>query len=97
MIDAGMPSKAITLLERYYITDWEDVKNLKVFPDPNVEGTFAIRVTVQSAVCYRLDNEEKEISYTQDIDLLWNKGDYDECEFSSWPPSSNPNNLQFFI
>ena len=29
------------------------------------------------------------------FDLLWNRGAYDELEFTSWPPTSG--NLKFFI
>lgn len=95
MFDAGMPNKAVTKLEQYYAPGFKDIEDIKIEPDPNVEGTFAIRLTMKSKVCYHFNNEEKELSYIEDLDLLWSHDDYEECEYETWPPTSDPNNLQF--
>jgi hypothetical protein len=78
-----LPEEAIKELYAWYI-DKPDDPNLKirVFPDPQVEGTFAVRLT----------RTERRKPYT--LDLLWNKGEYDEVEFETWPPKSG--NLKFF-
>jgi hypothetical protein len=82
-----LPEKALMELKDLYV-DYEDTKNkIEVYPDPKVDGTFAVRI-------YRADDK-----YT--FDLLWNKGGFDEVEsdenpngFSTWPPVSGE--LKFF-
>lgn len=96
MIDAGMPPKAVSELTDLYINqDFTDVVEVKVQADPYVEGTFALRIVQKLKQWYRHDNVEGEIEYFNDLDLLWNKGAYDEVEFNTWPPTAGPNNLQF--
>ncbi len=74
-----LPKEALDELEMY--VDYKDKKNkIKVYPDPKVDGTYAVRV-------YR-DSDKYE------FDLLWNKGGYDEVEFEEFPPKSG--NLKFF-
>ena len=68
------------------LTDYVDYKNpdnkIEVFPDPRVDGTYAVRF-------YR-----KSDNFT--FDLLWNRGAYDELEgFTTWPPTSG--DLKFFL
>lgn len=95
MLDAGLPSKAITeLTDNYIDPSFSMVKDIKIHPDPQVEGTFAVRVTIRESVNYRHDDQLHTFEYLQDIDLLWNKGSYDEVEFESWPPVSG--DLKFF-
>jgi hypothetical protein len=75
-----LPKEALDELNDY--VDYKDTENkIEVVPDPRVDGAYAVRV-------YR-----KEDNYT--FDLLWNRGAYDELEFTSWPPTSG--NLKFFI
>jgi hypothetical protein len=68
--------------ESRFIEDFDNPnqRELEIYPDPNVQGTFAIRV----------DSDTKE-----PIDLLWSHGDFEDVEFSSWPPTSS-SNLYFF-
>lgn len=74
-----LPEDALKELEMY--VDYNNLENkIEVIPDPRVDGTYAVRV-------YR-----KEDDYT--FDLLWNRGAFDEVEFSSWPPVSG--DLKFF-
>jgi len=96
MIDAGMPMKAVSELTDLYLDqNFTGVVEIKIKEDPYVEGTFAIRIVQMQEVYYRHENEEKKIEYLSDLDLLWNKGDYGEVEFNTWPPTAGPNNLQF--
>lgn len=96
MIDAGMPMKAVSELTDLYLDqEFRGVVEIKIKADPYVEGTFALRIVQKQEVYYRHENEEKKIEYLSDLDLLWNKGDYDEVEFNTWPPTAGPNNLQF--
>jgi hypothetical protein len=74
-----LPEDALKELLCY--VDYNNPDNkIEVIPDPRVDGTYAVRV-------YRSDD-----GYT--FDLLWNRGAFDEVEFSSWPPVSG--NLKFF-
>jgi hypothetical protein len=77
-----LPENALKQLE-----DYIDDKNTKVevYPDPKVDGTYALRV-------YREDLT---------FDLLWYKNGFDEVSseeneygFSTWPPISG--DLRFF-
>jgi hypothetical protein len=75
-----LPQEALVELDAY--VDYKNPENkIEVCPDPKVDGTYAVRV-------YRSDD-----GYT--FDLLWNRGAFDEVEFSSWPPNSG--NLKFFF
>jgi len=75
-----LPKEALSELEMY--VDYKDKQNkVEVYPDPQVKGTFAVRVFRSS------DN------YT--FDLLWSKGAFDELEFETWPPKSS--GLKFFF
>jgi hypothetical protein len=66
-----LPKEALSELEMY--VDYKNPKNkVEVYPDPKVEGTYAVRV-------YRTDLT---------FDLLWYKGGYDEVDFDQWPPKS---------
>ena len=76
-----LPSEAIEALSYYVNSDTK----IEVYPDPKVEGTYAVRV-------YREDLT---------FDLLWCKGGFDEISsdeneygFSTWPPKSGE--LKFF-
>jgi len=64
-----LPENALKQLE-----DYIDDKNTKVevYPDPKVDGTYALRV-------YREDLT---------FDLLWYKNGFDEVDFPTWPPIS---------
>jgi hypothetical protein len=74
-----LPEDALKELSDY--VDYQNSENkIEVVPDPRVDGTYAVRV-------YRSDDDVT-------FDLLWNRGAYDEVEFSSWPPVSG--NLKFF-
>lgn len=74
-----LPEDALKELLCY--VDYNNPENkIEVIPDPRVDGTYAVRV-------YRSEDD-----YT--FDLLWNRGAFDEVEFSSWPPVSG--NLKFF-
>ena len=75
-----LPDNALKELEDY--VDWKNPENkVEVVPDPQVDGTYAVRVHRAS------DN------YT--FDLLWNRGAFDEIDFETWPPKSG--NLKFFF
>jgi len=75
-----LPKEALDELNDY--VDYKDTENkIEVVPDPRVDGSYAVRVYRRS------DNVT--------FDLLWNRGAYDELEFTSWPPTSG--NLKFFI
>lgn len=72
-----LPDEALRQLEGY--TNSKDDK-IEVYPDPKVEGTYAVRV-------YRSD---------MTFDLLWYKGGFDEVStegnefgFETWPPISS--------
>ena len=74
-----LPKDALNELEMY--VDYKDKKNkVQVYPDPRVDGTYAVRV-------YRDDDK-------LEFDLLWNHGRYDEVEFEEFPPKST--GLKFF-
>jgi hypothetical protein len=74
-----LPEDALKELLCY--VDYNNLENkIEVIPDPRVDGTYAVRV-------YRSEDD-----YT--FDLLWNRGAFDEVEFSSWPPVSG--DLKFF-
>ena len=75
-----LPQEALVELEAY--VDYKNPQNkIEVVPDPRVDGSYAVRV-------YRSDDR-----YT--FDLLWNKGAYDELDFTTWPPTSG--DLKFFF
>ena len=75
-----LPKEALDELNDY--VDYKDTENkIEVVPDPRVDGSYAVRV-------YR---REDDITF----DLLWNRGAYDELEFTNWPPTSG--DLKFFI
>lgn len=98
MLDSGMPQAAVdALIDSYVDKRFTGVQELRICPDPYVKGTFALRI-VEKNVCYsKHDGVEKEYEYLNDLDLLWNRGDYDEVEYGSWPPIASATNLQFFI
>jgi hypothetical protein len=98
MLAAGMPQDAVDkLIDSYVDKHFTGIQEFRICPDPHVEGTYAIRI-VEKHVCYsKHDGVEKEYEYLDDMDLLWNHGDYDEVEFETWPPISNANDLKFFI
>ena len=94
MAAAGLPDAAIQeLLDMYYNYM---VKEVRIYADPYVHGTFAVRLVKEDTIAYKHDGVSSWFTYLDDIDLLWNKGGYDECEFETWPPTAGPNNLQFF-
>lgn len=65
-----LPEEAKIELNKYYIDS--NTNRIEVYPDPKVEGTYAVRV----------------FSKHLDFDLLWYKGGFDEVYFTNWPPSS---------
>ena len=74
-----LPNEALEELEMY--VNYKNKQNrIQVVPDPEVYGTYALRV-------YR-DEDKFE------FDLLWNRGGYDEVEFEEFPPKSGE--LKFF-
>jgi hypothetical protein len=98
MLKAGLPLKAIEdFVEDYYDRMYSGITEIKIFADPYVEGTFAMRVVKNEMCYYRQNNEDKVFEYVNEFDLLWNQGAFDEVEFESFPPTCGPNNLQFFI
>lgn len=74
-----LPENALEELKGYVDVN-DPNSNVKVYPDPQVDGTYAVRV-------YRSNDD-----YT--FDLLWYKGGFDEVEFDTFPPKSG--NLNFF-
>lgn len=73
MLSYDMPVKSIQELQHWYCEqDFSDIKNIEIYPDPQVEGTFAVRIFKKN----------------YQFDLLWNHGGYDEVEFSEFPPIS---------
>lgn len=75
-----LPQEALGELE-IYVEDYKDKSNrIQVFPDPRVDGTYALRI-------YRKSDDFE-------FDLLWNRGGYDEVEFEEFPPKSG--DLKFF-
>jgi hypothetical protein len=75
-----LPADALKELSDY--VDYQNSENkVEVVPDPRVDGSYAVRV-------YRSSDDVT-------FDLLWNRGAYDELEFTSWPPTSG--DLKFFI
>ncbi len=75
-----LPQEALEELSDY--VDYRNPENkIEVYPDPKVDGTFALRVF------------RKKDGVT--FDLLWNRGAYDGVEFDSWPPVSG--DLKFFF
>jgi len=98
MLDSGMPQAAVdALIESYVDKNFTNVQELRICPDPFVQGTFAIRLVEKQFCWSKHDGVEKNFEYLNDLDLLWCKGDYDEVEFASWPPIASATNLQFFI
>lgn len=75
-----LPKESLEQLEWY--VDYKDPQNkVEVYPDPQVDGTFALRI-------FRASDD-----YT--FDLLWNKGGFDDIDFETWPPKSGK--LNFFF
>lgn len=67
-----LPKKALEELKSYATIG----KNkIEVYPDPQVEGTYAIQVDRDGYVFH----------------LLWNRDGMDEVEFEQWPPKSGKN------
>jgi hypothetical protein len=66
-----LPESALKQLEDYIDLDDKNTK-VEVYPDPKVDGTYALRV-------YREDLT---------FDLLWYKNGFDEVDFTTWPPIS---------
>jgi len=98
LLKAGLPLKAVEdLVEDYLDRVYSGVVEIKVFADPYVEGTFALRVVKDEKICYRHDNEDKVIEYREDLDLLWSHNEIEEVEYASFPPTAGENNLQFFV
>lgn len=79
-----LPKEAIKELEMYVNVDNPSNK-IEVYPDPQVEGTYALRIT----------RNEHGHTHPEVFTLLWNKGGYDEIDFDEFPPKSG--NLKFFI
>lgn len=81
-----LPKEALEQLELY--VDYKNPDNkIEVYPDPKVDGSYAVRV------------HRKEDNLT--FDLLWYKGGFDEIfseenpyGFAQWPPVSGE--LKFF-
>jgi hypothetical protein len=98
MLEIGMPQAAVDELTDLYVDKhFTGVQEMRICPDPYVEGSFALRI-VEKNTCYsKHDSVEAEHEYLNDLDLLWNKGGYDEVEYETWPPLANAKNLQFFI
>jgi hypothetical protein len=93
MAAAGLSEAAIQeLLDLYYNYM---VKEILIHADPHVYGTFSVRLVREETVEYKHAGVAGSHTYLNDVDLLWYKGGYDECEFETWPPTSNGNNLQF--
>lgn len=75
-----LPEEAIKELESY--VDVNDSSNkIEVYPDPQVEGTYALKI-------YRHSDDLT-------FNLLWYKGGYDEVDFDVFPPKSD--GLKFWI
>jgi len=67
------------------------VKTIKLYPDPQVEGTYAIRTKVEG--------EEGHLDwlichYRSDWSIDKIEHELEECEYESWPPVSG--SLKFF-
>jgi hypothetical protein len=69
---------------------------IKVHPDPYVQGTFAVRIKCFCPVKKKDIDNEIYFKNGYVIDLLWYNGEFDDCEFVTWPPIANKNNLKFF-
>jgi hypothetical protein len=83
-----LPKKALIQLKGDYVNYKDPQNKIEVFPDPKVDGTYAIRV-------YRKSDDFI-------FDLLWNKGGFDEVSsegneygFEQWPPISGE--LKFLL
>jgi GTP cyclohydrolase II len=79
-----LPQEAQVQLSEIYDVTHDTV--VEVYPDPKVDGTYAVRV------------HRDDLTF----DLLWYKGGFDEISsdeneygFKSWPPFSG--DLKFFI
>lgn len=68
-----LPKDALKELVDGYATIGKD--KIEVYPDPQVEGTYAIQVNRDGYVFH----------------LLWNRGGMDEVEFEQFPPKSGKN------
>ena len=81
-----LPEESLKQLEMY--VDYKNPENkIEVYPDPKVDGAYAVRV-------YR---KEDDLTF----DLVWSKGGFDEIDseenpygFAQWPPVSGE--LKFF-
>lgn len=90
---AGLPEKAIVeLFDMYYNYM---VQEVRVHADPYVDGTFAVRLVKEDTIEYKHDGVSGWFTYLDDVDLLWDGRDYEECEFETWPPVAEENNLKF--
>ena len=76
-----LPQEAQEALKDY-VDVTEKGNSVEVVPDPKVPGAYALQVT-------RIEGKHPYVFH-----LLWTKGEYDECDFTEWPPVSG--DLQFF-
>jgi len=68
-----LPKKALEELDMYATIDKDKIE---VYPDPQVEGTYAVQVT-------RVGEKP--------FHLLWYSGGFDEVDFEQFPPKSGKN------
>lgn len=71
--ESVLPKKAIEELDMYMTIGRDKVE---VYPDPQVEGTYAVQVT-------RVGEKP--------FHLLWYSGGFDEVDFEEFPPKSGKN------
>jgi hypothetical protein len=76
---AGIPDAAIKALYEMYAANGDDVLT---HPDPQVTGTFALRI-------------RKACGKTIDLLLVRWTAEFDEVEWETWPPKSG--SLKFFV
>jgi len=86
MLDAGMPPKAWRLFKKYYVSGIELPLDIEIVRDPNVPECFAVRVEQETTITYEHKCETKEIKYVEDYVLMWTQDDWEDVEFTSWPP-----------
>jgi len=78
-----LPKEALEELKMY--VDITKPKNkVEVYPDPQVDGTYAVRV----------HRYERGHTHPEVFGLLWYKGGFDEVDFDEFPPKSGE--LKFF-
>ena len=78
-----LPKEAIEKLKLYVNVD-NDNNKIEVYPDPKVDGSYALRIHRYSG------GNARPYVFT----LLWNHGDFDEVDFDEFPPKSG--NLKFW-